>query len=112
MKFFFALTTIETRLIPVNVGAWFVISLERSIRLHSRRRTSRHQRQSKQALAAWFARARYDIVIVSDSDVRVEPEYLRAIAGPFRHPKVGAVTCLYRGITDGSLSADLRSHWQ
>jgi ceramide glucosyltransferase len=51
--------------------------------------------------------ARHDIVIVSDSDVRVEPGYLRAIVAPFRDPKAGAVTCLYRGLTDGSLAGNL-----
>lgn len=51
--------------------------------------------------------ARHEIILVSDSDVRVEPGFLHAIAAPFRDPKVGGVTCLYRGITDGSLAADL-----
>src|SRR5580704_2685807 len=53
--------------------------------------------------------ARYEILAVSDSDVRVGPEYLRAIASPFRDPAVGAVTCLYRGLTDGSLAANLEA---
>jgi ceramide glucosyltransferase len=53
--------------------------------------------------------ARNDIVIVSDSDVRVEPGFLRAMAAPFRDPQVGGVTCLYRGLTDGSLAADLEA---
>jgi ceramide glucosyltransferase len=53
--------------------------------------------------------ARHDIVIVSDSDVRVEPGFLRAVAAPFSDPKVGGVTCLYRGLTDGSFAADLEA---
>jgi len=53
--------------------------------------------------------ARHEILAVSDSDVRVEPEYLRAIAAPFCDPAVGAVTCLYRGVTDGSLAANLEA---
>jgi ceramide glucosyltransferase len=53
--------------------------------------------------------ARHDILAVSDSDVRVEPEYLRAIAAPFRDSAVGAVTCLYHGLTDGSLAANLEA---
>lgn len=53
--------------------------------------------------------ATHEILVVSDSDVRVEPGYLRAIAAPFRDPKVGAVTCLYRGLTDGSLAANLEA---
>jgi ceramide glucosyltransferase len=53
--------------------------------------------------------ARHEILAVSDSDVRVGPGYLRAIAAPFRDPAVGAVTCLYRGLTDGSLAANLEA---
>jgi ceramide glucosyltransferase len=53
--------------------------------------------------------ARHEILAVSDSDVRVAPEYLRAIAAPFRDPAVGAVTCLYRGLSDGSLAANLEA---
>jgi len=53
--------------------------------------------------------ARHDLVIVSDSDVRVEPGFLRAVAAPFRDPQVGGVTCLYRGLTDGSLAADIEA---
>lgn len=53
--------------------------------------------------------AAHEIVVVSDSDVRVGPGYLRAIAAPFSDPQVGAVTCLYRGLTDGSLAANLEA---
>src|SRR5277367_3308188 len=53
--------------------------------------------------------ARHEILAVSDSDVRVEPEYLRAIAAPFRDAAVGGVTCLYRGITDGTIAASLEA---
>jgi ceramide glucosyltransferase len=60
-------------------------------------------------LCRMVSEARHEILAVSDSDVRVEPEYLRAIAAPFRDPAVGAVTCLYRGLTDGSLAANLEA---
>lgn len=53
--------------------------------------------------------AAHEIIIVSDSDVRVEPGFLRAMAAPFRDAKVGGATCLYRGITDGSFPADLEA---
>src|SRR6201987_3891292 len=53
--------------------------------------------------------ARHEIVIVTDSDVRVDPGFLRAIAGAFRDPELGGVTCLYRGLTDGSFAADLEA---
>jgi ceramide glucosyltransferase len=53
--------------------------------------------------------ARYDILVVSDSDVRVDPGFLRAVAAPFADARVGGVTCLYRGLTDGSFAADLEA---
>jgi ceramide glucosyltransferase len=53
--------------------------------------------------------AEHEILAVSDSDVCVEPDYLRAIVAAFRDPAVGAVTCLYRGLTDGSLAANLEA---
>lgn len=53
--------------------------------------------------------ARHDIVIVSDSDVRVDPSFLRAVVKPFSDPGVGGVTCLYRGLTDGGFAADLEA---
>jgi len=51
--------------------------------------------------------ARHDIFIVSDSDVRVTPHYLREVVAPFASDSVGAVTCLYRGVADGSLWSKL-----
>jgi len=54
-------------------------------------------------------RARHDIFVISDSDVRVEPDYLRAVIPPLLTPEVGLVTCLYRGGTDAPLPALLES---
>jgi ceramide glucosyltransferase len=45
--------------------------------------------------------AAYEILVVSDSDVRVTPDYLRAVALPFADDKVGGMCCLYRGIAAG-----------
>jgi ceramide glucosyltransferase len=53
--------------------------------------------------------AKHDILLVSDSDVRVGPSFLRDIVAPFADPAVGGVTCLYRGLTDGSLAANLEA---
>ncbi len=51
--------------------------------------------------------AKYDLLVVNDSDVRVEPGYLKEAAAPFADPKVGAVTAFFRGLTDGSFASDL-----
>src|SRR5712692_6491974 len=44
------------------------------------------------------AAARHEILVITDSDVRVTPEYLRAVVQPFREAKTGVVTSLYRGV--------------
>ena len=46
-------------------------------------------------LARMSAEAKYETVVMSDSDVRVEPDYLRTIVAGLADPKVGAVTCFY-----------------
>jgi ceramide glucosyltransferase len=56
------------------------------------------------------AEAAYGILVISDSDVRVTPEYLRAVALPFADPKVGAMCCPYRGVAaEGGLWARLEA---
>lgn len=42
--------------------------------------------------------ARHDILVIADSDVRVDPGYLRAVVEPFRDENTGLVTCIYRGV--------------
>jgi ceramide glucosyltransferase len=44
--------------------------------------------------------AHYPLLVVNDSDIVVEPGYLRAVAGPLADPRVGLVTCLYRAEAD------------
>ncbi|MGA2597693.1 MAG: glycosyltransferase [Bryobacteraceae bacterium] len=39
--------------------------------------------------------AAYETVVISDSDVRVRPDYLRRLTAPLRDPNIGAVTCFY-----------------
>ena len=41
-------------------------------------------------------RARFDWLVLADSDVSLEPDDLRHIVAPLANPKVGVVTCLYR----------------
>jgi ceramide glucosyltransferase len=48
-------------------------------------------------VAPMLALANGEIIVISDSDMRVEPGYLDAVTAPFADPRVGAVTALYRG---------------
>jgi len=41
--------------------------------------------------------AQHDILVTTDSDVEVDPGYLREIVPPLLDPRVGMLTCLYRG---------------
>jgi ceramide glucosyltransferase len=53
--------------------------------------------------------ARYDILLVNDSDIRVPPDYLRRITAHLGEPQIGMVTCLYRGVPAGSLGSRLEA---
>ncbi len=44
--------------------------------------------------------ASHDTIIVNDSDICVEPDYLESVTAPLSDPKVGLVTCLYRAVGD------------
>ena len=60
-------------------------------------------------LAQMLAVARFEHLIVNDSDIRVEPDYLRRVLAPLADAKVGMVTCLYRGVANRSLGSHLES---
>jgi ceramide glucosyltransferase len=53
--------------------------------------------------------ARHEILVQSDGDVRVGPNYLREVVAPFSDPSVGVVSCLYRGIAQENLYAQLEA---
>jgi ceramide glucosyltransferase len=49
--------------------------------------------------------AKHDFLVVTDSDVRVTPDYLRRVTAIFRDARVGAVTALYRALEAPSFGA-------
>jgi ceramide glucosyltransferase len=51
--------------------------------------------------------AKYDLLVMNDSDVRVEKNYLWDVVAPFKNRNVGLVTALFRSKTDGSFAADV-----
>jgi len=60
-------------------------------------------------LAQMLAAARSDILLVNDSDIRVAPGYLEQVVAPLADPKVGLVTCLYRGVPAPTLGSRLEA---
>jgi len=51
--------------------------------------------------------AKFDLLVINDSDVRVEADYLRNAVAPFQDPQVGVVTAFFRSITKGNFASDL-----
>src|SRR5271169_649308 len=39
--------------------------------------------------------ARYEVLVLTDGDVRVVPDYLRSVVAPLQNPRIGGVTCFY-----------------
>ena len=72
-----------------------------SIELHAdpRHHGSNHKVSN---LINMLPRARHDTFVLSDSDIVVDPDYLRRLIALLNAPGVGAATCLYHGIgSDG-----------
>jgi ceramide glucosyltransferase len=53
--------------------------------------------------------ARYDLFVITDGDVRVQPDYLRSVVAPFRNPNVASATCLYASTHEKSFIEELQS---
>jgi ceramide glucosyltransferase len=53
------------------------------------------------------AKVRYELVLLSDSDITVDNQFLTRIAAEFESGKAGAVSCLYYGIGLGGVWARL-----
>lgn len=53
--------------------------------------------------------ARYEYLVINDSDVRVRPDYLRTVIAPLARPGVGAVTTLYNSAEDKTVVDGIQS---
>lgn len=56
-----------------------------------------------------LSKAKHNLLLIADSDIRVEPDYLRRVVAPMRQEHVGMVTCLYRGVNAQSFAARLEN---
>jgi len=60
-------------------------------------------------LAMLTREAQYDVLVLTDGDVRVGPNYLREVIAPLREKKIGAVTSFYRAIAEDNFGAKLEA---
>ncbi len=61
------------------------------------------------SLEKMVAAAAHDYFIISDSDVRVESDYIREVVRPLLDPQNGMVTCAYRGVSTGGVWSRLEA---
>jgi ceramide glucosyltransferase len=81
---------------------------ERHIRvLFGSRRRAVNDKVAK--LARLVAEAKYEYLAISDSDVRVPPDYLRSVMAPFADRHVGGLTCFYGSIQDDTFADKLQT---
>ncbi|HET6930452.1 MAG TPA: bacteriohopanetetrol glucosamine biosynthesis glycosyltransferase HpnI [Candidatus Acidoferrum sp.] len=53
--------------------------------------------------------AKHEIVVQSDGDVRVSPDYLKNVVADFADPGVGVVSCFYRGVAEKNFWAEVEA---
>jgi len=60
-------------------------------------------------LARLAGEAQNEVLVLTDGDVRVGPNFLREVVAPLADKKVGAVTSFYRGIAEKNLGAEFEA---
>ncbi len=61
------------------------------------------------SLERMLAKARYDLLVMSDSDICVTPDFLVSVAAEFSDPSIGVATCPYRARSGRSLWSTLEA---
>src|SRR6516164_3489880 len=61
------------------------------------------------SLVRMYEYASHDYLIISDSDVSVDPNYVAEVVQPLLDPRNGLVTCLYRGRSTGGVWSKLEA---
>jgi ceramide glucosyltransferase len=60
-------------------------------------------------LVQMLPHARFEHILINDSDILVERDYLSRVMAPFAKPGVGMVTTLYRGLAGKTLGSKLEA---
>jgi len=61
------------------------------------------------SLDRMMAAAANDVLVMSDSDIRVSPDMLRVVAAEFHDPRLGVATCPYRAVAGQSFWSQLEA---
>ncbi len=61
------------------------------------------------SLTHMAAAARHDLLVMSDSDIRVTPDMLRRVAAEFQDPGLGVISCPYRAVPGRSFWSTLEA---
>jgi ceramide glucosyltransferase len=61
------------------------------------------------SLDKMMAAARHEILVMSDSDIRVTPEMLQVVDAEFQDQKLGVATCPYRAVPGASIWSQLEA---
>jgi ceramide glucosyltransferase len=61
------------------------------------------------SLERMLAAAAHDLVVMSDSDIRVTADLLRTVAAEFQEPRLGVATCPYRAVPGPSFWSRLEA---
>jgi len=61
------------------------------------------------SLDRMLAASRHDLLVMSDSDIRVAPGFLKSIAAEFADPNTALATCPYRAVAGQSLWSNLEA---
>jgi ceramide glucosyltransferase len=91
----FSVASIDDPAVPIArrvISRYPALDVELVVDSHPR---GRNPKMSK--VAAMLGSVKHDIVTIVDADMRVGPDYLRAIVAEFGDDRVGAVTALYSG---------------
>jgi len=81
---------------------------QRQIRLFTRAEELGANRKVNK-LTMLVREAQYDVLVLTDGDVRVGPGYLREVVAPLCDKKIGAVTSFYRAIAQDDFGAKLEA---
>ena len=60
-------------------------------------------------LGNMYRTAKHSYLVIADSDMRVDEQYVSSVTAPFEDAQVGAVTCLYSATSTGGLPSLLAS---